>query len=193
MIDSDTLRTYSRADVATHCDRGWQARPAVNVKLHAWPDPFTDDLLASVARECGASPADFVAWWRSHDDDALSELIDGRDCYGWSYFAASDGFDMAQEDADLIFDRYTVKVWQEGRMGGWLVVDGLPDLNEWDAVMLGKWRRFERYVRAIRDDQWRRVVDLVCRNTYARETAAAERVAESVTATAAASSWMVAS
>jgi hypothetical protein len=53
-------------------------------------------------------------------------------------------------------------VYSAGRSGGWLVVEGLPDVESWDAVMLGKWARFEKLIRqdieyrtgfeALRDD-----------------------------------------
>jgi hypothetical protein len=56
-------------------------------------------------------------------------------------------WEMLQQDADEIFGS-GVEVHAGGRSGGWACVTGLPDIDEWDAVMLAKWRRFEKYARA---------------------------------------------
>ena len=42
--------------------------------------------------------------------------------------------------------RYTV--YSAGRSGGWLVVEGLPDLETWDAIMLGRWAKFAKTIAA---------------------------------------------
>ncbi len=41
-----------------------------------------------------------------------------------------------------------VNIWSAGRSGSWLVVEGLPNIDSWDAVQLAKWRKFEREVKA---------------------------------------------
>ena len=55
--------------------------------------------------------------------------------------------EMFWEDAEAtardIFGDKSLKVYSEGRSGGWLVVEGLPDIEYWDAIMLGKWRSLE--------------------------------------------------
>jgi hypothetical protein len=35
----------------------------------------------------------------------------------------------------------------QGRSGGWLVVLGLPPVEEWDAVMVSRWNKFQNDVR----------------------------------------------
>ncbi len=37
-----------------------------------------------------------------------------------------------------------VKVWSAGRSSGWAVVEGLPDLDDWNAIQLGKWAKFAK-------------------------------------------------
>ena len=188
-------RGYSREDVAIdYHGHGYDGhrRPMVNVKCHLWENgnagSWPDAVLHDVAEDCGEDPARFVAWWRHkaeertgegwNDGTALGELVDGREGYGWRSEAAGDAFESAGEDAAAIFGEYPrPKVYAEGRSGGWLVVDGLPSVDTWDAVALGRWRRFERYVRAAVDDFPRAVAWLVCANTYRaeREAEDAER------------------
>lgn len=38
-----------------------------------------------------------------------------------------------------------VQVYSEGRSGGWLIVQGLPDFESWDAVQLGKWAKVVKF------------------------------------------------
>lgn len=56
-------------------------------------------------------------------------------------------FENVKESAKEIFDKYKVKVYRAGRMGGWLIIDGLPDIELWDAVILGKWAKFCKQVK----------------------------------------------
>jgi hypothetical protein len=158
----------------------------VNVKCHLWErgdaGSWPDAVLVDVAEDCGVEPARFVAWWRRkaeertgegwNDGTALGELIDGRDGYGFRSAAADDSFEWAGETAAMIWPGYPVKVYAKGRQGGWLVVDGLPSVDTWDATMLGRWRRFERYVRAAVDDSPRAVAWVICANVYEREAEA---------------------
>lgn len=61
-------------------------------------------------------------------------------------------WDEAQFLAEVCLER-NVKVYSEGRSGGHLIVEGLPDIDEWDAVMCGRWFKF---VKAIEEDiKWR--------------------------------------
>jgi hypothetical protein len=130
--------SYSRDDVKTHYGSD---RPAVNVKVRAWPFWAGVDF-DGIAGEEGA-PGFSEAWIEAH---LSPEHVDGvfwRTCENeWEQLA---------QDAAEVFGDYRVTVEQDGRSGGWAVVRGLPDLGEWDAVLLGKWRRFERYARSIAD------------------------------------------
>lgn len=175
-------RGYSRDDVTTHYSGcGWPdggAPPAVNIKCHLRGDAFPPAILADVAGDVGEDPARFAAWWAAKADErtgegwndgtALGELIDGRDGYGWRGEAARDAFEDADYYAGEVWP-CAVRVEQGGRSGGWLEVSGLPPVDEWDAVALGRWRRFERCVRAEVADFPRRVAWLICANVYQRE------------------------
>lgn len=41
----------------------------------------------------------------------------------------------------------SAKVYSAGRSAGWLVVDGLDDVDSWSAPMCNRWGRFARLVR----------------------------------------------
>jgi hypothetical protein len=44
------------------------------------------------------------------------------------------------------------KVYSDGRSGGWLVVHGLPDVETWDAIALGRWAKFNKMIRDLVDE-----------------------------------------
>lgn len=47
-----------------------------------------------------------------------------------------------------IFKYEAVTVYQLGRCGGWLVVDGLPELERWDAIAVTQWAGFVKAIEA---------------------------------------------
>jgi hypothetical protein len=70
--------------------------------------------------------------------------------------------------ADEIFGR-PVKVYSEGRCGGWAIVDGLPDFESWDAVLLARWAKFARVARSLADNIPTQMVALLEINDWERE------------------------
>lgn len=123
---------YSKADVTFHSDGvGRRANPAINVKVRNWGYHDVDlmrDEPALDLEQC----------------DAIIQSVYERHAVRF--------WDNAKLQVEILFGRgYTV--YQEGRSGGWMVVHGLPDVEEWDAVMLGKWRSLEswaeRYIKTL--------------------------------------------
>lgn len=145
---------YSREDVEVHRDNFGPARPAVNVKVYGsvWdvfrrlPDVDIDD-------------ARFTAEWL--EENVTDEALDAR---FWD--TCANEWEMVEQDAREIFGA-GVKVWQEGRSGGWAVVDGLPELESWDAVQLAKWRKFERYAKSIAADIPYQLLSSIYSNEFA--------------------------
>lgn len=124
----------TKQDVEFHSD-SWahSARPAVNVKIYDFDAPREHEF--------------YSAAFTREDAEAMLEREE------WLFGAACESkWEDLQSDAEEIFDHYDVKVWSEGRSGGWAVVDGLPDVEDWDAVLLSKWAKFARYARAQADD-----------------------------------------
>jgi hypothetical protein len=141
-----TRRSYSRDDVQTHSDHFGPARPAVNVKVYrtfrdAWPE----------YERAERDDERFTLEWI---EENLSD--DELDAYFWSAceseFEYLEGWATGSDGAeDSLFPDDRVRLWTEGRSGGWIVVDGLPDIEEWDAVRLARWRKFERIARSVAD------------------------------------------
>ena len=114
-----------KSDIQFHSDgAGWNPHPAINVKQYQF-----GPIAATVAARFGcdektAERALSFAWesavdqfWREFADDIVPDIFPGAKCYS------------------------------EGRGGGWLTVHGLPDVEAWDSIMLGKWAKLCRMVR----------------------------------------------
>ena len=134
--------TYRKNDVQYHFDGPRGSRPAVNVKVRSY---VTDNLLRKVAKEYGYDKNDaetFVSWWNAQADDYGSWV---QECYD---LACEVGWEDLQNDAEYIFGP-DVKVYSEGRSGGWAVVHGygLDNAEDWDAIALSRWARFEKVAR----------------------------------------------
>jgi hypothetical protein len=131
-----------------------EARPAVNVKVRAYGEQFDmaatkfacENISDLMEREA------FILAYMEASDDTREAFFEA---------ACEDGWEQLQQDAEEIFGSaygeygyYTrpVKVESEGRSGGWAVVEGLPDFDSWDAIMLGKWARFAKLARSLADD-----------------------------------------
>jgi hypothetical protein len=116
-----------KSDVETHADN-WArgGNPAINIKLWREYRPELDSHDISEHFGCDLETAERAGefWFESAQEsfwntipDVVSEIFPGCECYS------------------------------EGRSGGWLVVHGLPEVESWDAVMLGKWSKLCRIVR----------------------------------------------
>lgn len=120
-------RKFRKSDIETHeVSRYMQMLPAVNVKAHHGARGLVDAIVErfgySVAQ---AEVAAQFAW------DSACEMF-------WE--------DAASEAPDFL--GHSVKVWSAGRCGGWLVVEGLPDVDGWDAVAVSRWGRFAQEMRS---------------------------------------------
>lgn len=125
--------TYSKRDVRWHAVGMGAQVPAVNVKVRAYPmmdDKYLDRDL---------DPEFTIDWVREHLTDDDFEF--------WFWAACESSRDMLQDDAFEIFGPWA-KIYSEGRSAGWIIVDKITDIDEWDAIELGKWRRFERSAHA---------------------------------------------
>ncbi len=149
------MRSYSRDDVRTHYGSD---RPAVNVKVH---DDLSDGFRSFAkyeSEDARRNPGFTEAWARENvSEDSLNSLF-------WDTCAF--GFGMIEQDAKAIFASYRARCEQDGRSGGWAVVTGLPPLEQWDAVQLAKWRRFEKWAQAIAADVMYLVVSSLFLNQW---------------------------
>lgn len=160
-----------KADVETHYEHG-RSHPAVNVKHHLWfPDLFR--AYERTGTHEFSDDAGFWAWMHEiYDDGSPDDRVEMADewaresCWDdatelaheiWPQYST----DNAAEKVNGKFTgktvpkkRYHVQVYSEGRQGGWCVVHGLPDIEEWDAIALGRWARFAKGVTAIAQEDY---------------------------------------
>lgn len=152
---------YGKADVSFHrTGYAGPGVPAVNVKVGFCRIPLPLDL-GSYSDDGGTTfktaltDPGFTWDWIDENvkDDTAFE------------FACMAGWEQLTEEAKAIFGDH-VKVYSEGRSGGWAIVDGLPDFDSWNAIDLGKWRRFERIARALVADIPRIMVEGIYYNQW---------------------------
>lgn len=110
-------------------------RPALNVKVYG----SIRDLTATTFADIGAESNDpIIATMTGKElrDAAMATLesMERRGAYWVEGIARELSWSYAQVIAEELFDSlgYNVEVWSDGRSGGWLVVDGLPDPTDED-------------------------------------------------------------
>lgn len=146
---------YSKEDVDQHPrGYGYGMVPAVNVKTDPWS---VDRHFGKIAEEY--DDPSFVEWAERQSDDFWN---------GEFEFACEVGWEDLQSDAEEIFGQ-GVKVYSEGRSGGWAIVDGLKEFEDWDAVDLAKWRKFERWAKDTAQTIPESMVELAYINAYSAE------------------------
>lgn len=157
------MARFRKSDISFH-----DGRPAVNVKVH-FPRSFYDGTMARETESEYGLPG-FAAWWDAHADD---------ESFGWLFDAACEGeretFAEWENSGNLdyapAFPDYSgrLKMYQDGRSGGWLVVEGLPDVESWDAVMVSRWARFARVARSFAQAVPATMMSIAAMNPYAAE------------------------
>jgi hypothetical protein len=114
------MSRFYKKDIDFHGDRPYSPRhPAINVKVYqrTLPDTVVMDKFGC-------------------DEKTAEKAIE------FAYESAQERFwEDAIELAKEIFGK-GAKVYSEGRSGGWLVVHGLTEVQDWDAIKVGKWGRF---------------------------------------------------
>ena len=146
---------FTKDSVSFHSDGcGRPGRPAVNIKIR---QHITDAWRQYHERNPDV-PARFCQDW-------LDENLDLEAVQFWEEQAAIHGFKLAEGLAVELFGP-DVKCWQEGRSGGWLVVDGLPAWESWPAPLVAKWGKFERITRQYVDGVLIDFLDLVYLNVF---------------------------
>lgn len=131
-----------KADIQRSYHQGHVGMPMVNVKTHGvMPDTDAEwrALAVTVADDIGSrgEDTDLFAEWVMSLYDADDSLFHDT---AWEA-ACEQGWIMLQTDAEETFGP-AAKVYSAGRSGGWCVVEGIGDVDGWDAVMVAKWGRF---------------------------------------------------
>lgn len=126
-----------KSDIQLHSDGcGRPGRPAINVKVRGSGLDVQARGWKNFREQNPDAPERFnQAWLESNVADETQEFFWSDTC--------TQGFELAEEVAKELFGGH-VKVYSEGRSGGWLIVDGLPDVEHWNGSMVAKWGRFVR-------------------------------------------------
>jgi len=132
------MARFTKNDIEVHSDgNGYRyAHPAVKVKVYKLGCETQEVMDKFGCTEEVAEKAIGYAWESAQEQfwgywgDTTGGLENGL--YGSSEYA--------------YFPGEVVEVYSEGRSSGWLVVHGLPPVEEWDAVMLSRWNRFQTAV-----------------------------------------------
>jgi hypothetical protein len=165
---------FTKDDVERSYHQGHSGEPMVNVKVY---DSLADGFRKFLENE---TPEDGfnLEWIEENVSDDHLEGVFWRVC--------ESGWEQLQSDAEDIFGP-SAKVYSAGRSGGWAVVEGLPDVDEWDAIFLAKWHKFERWTRDAANYIMAGVVESVWINEYEwqlQEAIERERAANQDVATA---------
>ena len=118
------MKPRPKSAIEFHSDRG-PSLPAVNVKCHHFPG--ADDICRRWP-DCPTETAEKAA--------------------EYAYEQACECFWKAIHETAEYYLGAGVKVWQQGRSGGWLVVETLPAVETWDAIKVAAWWRFAAAVAA---------------------------------------------
>jgi hypothetical protein len=116
-----------KSDIETHSDRFRPAHPAVNVKCRNFIGTAKIQERFRCCEKTAEKALGFV--WGS----------------GVEQF-----WEMAVEIASEALGSH-VKVYSEGRSGGWLVVHGLSEIESWDAIAVARWASFVKKIESQRD------------------------------------------
>jgi hypothetical protein len=129
-----------KADIDLYYDRNGRWHPSVNVKVNdAWRwSKFAQDVALGEGGATTDEAKRFEAWCERHAEDSRLE---------WLFEAACEsGWESASCDLDNVWGPHNgLKVESRGRSGGHLIVIGLPEIEEWDAIALGRWARYVRW------------------------------------------------
>lgn len=161
----------TKADIEFHSDGfgSWNRKPAVNVKVYKSIDSVKLPLDLGRVSKDGGKTFETV----KTDPGFTHEWIENQpveyDGYFWS--ACDSGWDDLQEVVTEIYGKTLygnpVKVFSEGRQGGWAVISGInEDVESWNAVDLAKWRKFAKAARTIADNIPRATLELIYFNEY---------------------------
>lgn len=117
-----------KSDVEFHSERwGRPELPAINVKCYNFAKGLDVDKEFNCSEDQAEKAFNFA--WEA---------------------ACAQFWEDAQEIVTDIFGP-KVKCYSQGRSGGWLVVHGLPEFEQWNAVNLAKWSSLCKRIKGLLD------------------------------------------
>lgn len=171
------MRRFKKDDVEFHnSGYGSTMYPAINVKVNGNPDrvelPLVLNLVADTIYDEAGEVIGHTPFVEVKTDDAFThEWIEANVTEStrnavWE-FTCGDAYEMFKADlTDDVFKDERIKVWSEGRSGGWVIVEGLKDFESWDAVDVARWAKACRYAKAYVDDVPRQYIVSLYSNEF---------------------------
>ena len=125
------MKRYTKQDIEYHrLGYGYSRAPAVDVKAHSAPY-----LAGKVVERFKCS--------RETAETALQYVWESVVEQFWE-----DAPELVEFHLSKAFHLRSYKVYSEGRSGGWLYVDEIQgDVDDWDAIKVSAWGRFEAALR----------------------------------------------
>lgn len=179
-------KRFRKDDVETYYDMG-RRHPAINVKCHRI-EP-TRSEWARAAFDNGADLWEglaFVGWVEEKEEESEEDYNNLLwSLFGFACESEREYFDSCVTDPD--YGRSTLlphgwnahaKIYQAGRQSGWLLIDGLPDVETWDAIAVSAWGRIVAFARLLVEDIPYHIASLLFINeweTYKQEQEDEER------------------
>jgi len=116
---------FRKSDIDTHSQSYYgKEYPAINVKCYS---RFGGNITAEELH-C--------------DETTLEKALE----YAWDS-STSQFWDCVQDTVEYYFPKYSVKVYSAGRSSGWVTVEGLPEIESWDAILVSAWGRLENSIK----------------------------------------------
>jgi hypothetical protein len=126
-----------KSEVQRHTDHGYGCPyPAVNVKVHRL-GVTTQDVV------------DRFGCTEAQAEKALEFAFEAACQQFWEYWQDTTGCcenGLSGSPEYAYFPGYKPVAYSVGHSGGWLIVQGLPPVEDWDAIMLRGWAKFQRHV-----------------------------------------------
>ena len=124
----------AREDVVISYHQGSESLPMVNVKSYrGWRELVDDDFYDAIADTVGEDHPIMRDGVKMAREEIMTwgERCSTRGEWWWEELAREFAWEELQDQARETFGAlgYTVKVWSEGRSGGWAVVEGLPSFE----------------------------------------------------------------
>ena len=118
---------YKKTDIDRHTDNGYGAGyPSVNVKVY----------------HVGCTSEDVIAMFPGCTEEQADKALE----FAW-LMACESFWEYWGDPEYAYFPGDKPRVYSTGRSGGWLIVQGLAPVEEWDAIMVRKWAKFQKDVK----------------------------------------------
>jgi hypothetical protein len=173
---------YETVDM--HSEMGRDPHPAVNIKLLMSYNDLNVRMDALLPLDLGGvANADGSNFREIRTDERftlewIDEHLTDEEKSNWWEAACSDNFAQGVQLAEETWPHRKIEVYTEGRSGGWLVVHGLEDPEDWPQQDIDTWAKFKEQVRALVDDVPRAYLWLINANVFEPWTEELDKAAE---------------